>query len=374
MFDSWDIAPTIIAHLVNQGIVDFYLVDHRSSENRLDTFLREVPVTARIHWIRKGSALHSQSPTMTALAHLARQDGFAAFVPFDSDEFFTSTSGSLVNDIREWLATSDSRALSCLMENFYQSRSVDNFTTSTLAEVHYRAEQGAVPDEHFTDVNRLFARYRYYRSPHKSIMRLVPGPDGDFDWLGTGSHNVVNVSTDEKYTPSYSKNISVLHLPNRSRYGLLGRRAIRLRALDNTGTSLDTAGTEFTLVEAERDAEWRRASVPDDTVAERIVVEGVNAVRDERISELCTSLVREVRHPTSAPVPYIDETSRMADTALDLAQPMVQLAHRVAGRDYVPIEMRNVHQLERRLSKLQAQLAIQRPNLLRIVLDRIRRR
>jgi hypothetical protein len=374
MFESWDIAPALISHLVSQGIVDFYIVDHRSSGNPLDTFLREVPVEARIHWVRKNSTLYSQSPTMTALAHLARQDGFDAFVPFDSDEFFTSTSGLLVDHIGEWLATSETRALRCLMENFYQSQSVENFTARDLASVHYRAEYGDVPSEHFVDTNDMFARYKFSARQHKSIMRLVPGPDGDFDWLSTGNHRVINVLTGERCAESTTRNVSVLHLPCRSKSGLTSRRAHMLREKDQSGNSHDTADAEFAMMESERDYEWQRASVPDGTSDERIVISGVHAVRDERIADLCDRIAQGVRKKNSPPVPYIDETSRMADTALDLAQPIIQLTKQATGRNFVAVENRSVLQLERKIARLQAQITRQRPSLLRSVINRIRRR
>jgi len=143
IFESWDIAGAVVAHMVNQGITDFYIVDHRSSGDPRDRFLREIPAEAKIRWVRKNSPLFSQATTMTALAHLARKDGFDAFVPFDADEFFTGKSRPLIDEVRDWLATTNTRALLCVMENFYQSRDVEDFTAADLAQVHYLAQRGA---------------------------------------------------------------------------------------------------------------------------------------------------------------------------------------------------------------------------------------
>ena len=374
IFDSWDIAVPVVTHLVNQGITDFYIVDHRSSGDPRDRFLRQVPAKAKIRWVRKNSPLMSQATTMTALAHLARKDGFDAFVPFDADEFFTGKSRPLIDEVRDWLANTDTRALSCEMENFYQSRDVEAFTPADLAQVHYLAQRGEKPTEFLLDRSFEFARYAFSTQPKKAIMRLVPGPDGDFDWLRQGNHRVLNMRDGEPYPETTSTGVSVLHLPCRSRSSLTVRRAWALRFSRDAGTSMDTGDAEFDMAESDRDKEWSLASVPAGTAEDRIMVSGVAAVRDERLSMLTNGILRGIRRPDSKPAECIDETQRIADIALDLSEPFLRMFVKSQADTLLTVEMRAYGELERKVIRLQAELDKARPNLLRMIINRIRRR
>lgn len=374
IFESWDIAGAVVAHMVNQGITDFYIVDHRSSGNPRDQFLREIPAEAKIRWVRKNSPLFSQATTMTALAHLARKDGFDAFVPFDADEFFTGKSRPLIDEVRDWLATTNTRALLCVMENFYQSRDVEDFTAADLAQVHYLAQRGEKPTEYFLDRSFEFARYAFSAQPKKAIMRLVPGSDGDFDWLLQGNHRVLNMTTGDFYPETTSTTVSVLHLPCRSRSSLTVRRAWGIRNQRDVGTSLDTGDTEFDMAESARDTEWNLASVPTGTAEDRITLSGVSAVRDERLSMLTEGIVRGIRRPDSKPAECIDETQRIAEIALDLAEPFVRMIKKSTVDTNPTVEKRAYRELERKVIQLQAELDTGRPDLLRMIINRIRRR
>ncbi len=374
IFDSWDIAVAVVTHMVNQGITDFYIIDHRSSGDPRGQFLRQIPAEAKIRWVRKNSPLHSQESTMTALAHLARKDGFDAFVPFDADEFFTGTSRPLIDEVRDWLANTDTRALSCVMEHFYQSSDVTDFTPKDLSNVHYLAQRGPKPIEHLVNRNTEYKRYAFSAQPKKVIMRLVPGVKGDFDWLRRGNHRVLNMMTGEFYPDTESTSVSVLHLPCRSLSSLAVRRAMAIRSQRDVGTSLDTGDAEFEILESEREFEWNLASVSASTTEARITVNGVNAVRDERLSSLAPSIIRGIRPPDSRPAECIDETQRIADIAQDLASPFVR-AITPSQRDANPTaEMRIVRNLENKLLKLQKKLDRSRPSLVRILLGRLKRR
>jgi hypothetical protein len=374
IFDSWDIAVPVVTHMVHQGITDFYLLDHRSSGEPRDLFLRQIPAAAKIRWVRKNSPLHSQASSMTALAHLARQDGFDAFVPFDADEFFTGTSLPLIDEVREWLANTDTRALSCVMEHFYQSSDVTDFTPSDLSHVHYLAQRGQKPTEFALNRTKEYVRYAFSQQPKKVIMRLVPGADGDFDWLRRGNHRVLNMMTGEFYPETESTLVSVLHLPCRSRTSLAVRRAMALRTRTDVGTSLDTGDAEFDVVESDRETEWNLASVPAGTDEARIVVSGVNAVRDERLASLAPGIMSGIRPPDSRPAEWVDETQRIADIALDMAEPFVGAVMPSLRNDGPVSEAHIVRNLERRVLKLQKKLDKKRPSLVRILLDRLTRR
>jgi hypothetical protein len=374
IFDSWDIAVAVVTHMVNQGITDFYILDHRSSGDPRDLFLRQIPAKAKIRWIRKNSPLFSQASTMTALAHLARKDGFDAFVPFDADEFFTGTSRPLIDEVRDWLANTDTRALSCVMEHFYQSSDVSDFTPNDLSHVHYLAQRGEKPTEFLLNRPTGYKRYAFSSKPKKVVMRLVPGTEGDFDWLRKGNHRVLNVMTGDFYPETESTAVSVLHLPCRSRSSLTVRRATAIRAQRDVGTSLDTGDAEFEILESVREAEWNLSSVPTGMTEARITVSGVTAVRDERLSSLVPGIIRGIRPPDSSPAECIDETQRIADIALDLADPFVRAIAPSERNSNPTVEMRSVRNLERRLLKLQSKLDQTRPSLVRILLDRFKSR
>jgi len=381
IFDSWDIAVAVVTHMVNQGINDFYLLDHRSSGDPRDEFLRRIPAEAKIRWVRKNSPLYTQASVMTALAHLARKDGFDAFVPFDADEFFTGNSRPLIDEVRDWLATTDTRALLCKMEHFYQSRDVHFFKPEDLAHVHYLAQEGKKPIEFVLNRSFEFARYAFSVTHLKAIMRLVPGADGDFDWLLQGNHRVLNATTGEFYPETTSTAVSVLHLPCRSRSSLNVRRAWAIRNKRGVGISLDTGDVEFEISDLALDTEWNLASVPAGTTEDQIMVSGVTAVRDERLSMLTSEIVRRIRKPSSKPAECIDETQRIAEIVLDMAEPFVFML-KTSTIDFNPtVEKRAYRNLERQLAlhqrklqRLQAKLNAARPKLLRFILNRIRRR
>jgi len=205
-------------------------------------------------------------------------------------------------------------------------------------------------------------------------MRLVPGPDGDFDWLRQGNHRVLNIRDGEPYPETTSTGVSVLHLPCRSRSSLTVRRAWALRVSRDAGTSMDTGDAEFDMAESDRDKEWSLASVLAGTTEDRIMVSGVAAVRDERLSMLTNGILRGIRRPDSKPAECIDETQRIAEIALDLSEPFLRMFVKSQAGNVLNVEMRAYGELERNVIRLQAELDKVRPNLLRLIINRIRRR
>jgi hypothetical protein len=260
------------------------------------------------------------------------------------------------------------------MENFYQSSNVEVFTPADLASVHYLALRGEKPSEYLLDRSFEFARYAFSSQPKKTIMRLVPGPDGDFDWLLQGNHHVLNMLTGDNYAETTSTSVSVLHLPCRSRNSLTVRRAWGIRNKRDVGMSLETGDAEFDMSESARDKEWSLASVPAGTSGDTIIVAGVTAVRDDRVAMLTEGIVRGIRKPHSPPAKCIDETQRIAEIALDMAEPFVRRLKTAKVDSNPTVENRAYRELERKVKDLQSKLDKARPSLLRLVIDRIRRR
>lgn len=382
VFDGWDIAPAVIAHLVSQGITDFYLVDHRSQGTPLDSFARQIPSEATIHWARKESPFFSQASTTTALAHLARQDGFEAFVPFDVDEFFTGHDRPLYDEILEWLDTDTTRSLRCPMVNFFQSRDVEEFTPQSLESSRYSAVTGAKPLEYLLDIDPEFRRYPFSRPRYKTVMRLVSGLDGDYDWLTNGNHHVTSVATGERHTATVSNTISVLHLPFRSRDGIVARRGTALRMPSAGGLSIETGDREFSMAMNALLREWEMASAPADTTVETIEIGGVTAVRDDRLANLTPDIIARLRPMSSPPVSVIDETARLSDTAQDIAMAALELSERIrtaaVGKPGVAAKRseddRAYRNLERKIVELQKTIDTMRPSFVQRLRGRLRRR
>jgi hypothetical protein len=382
IFDSWDIAESVIAHFVSQGVTDFYLADHRSTGSPRDEFLSVIPENAVIHWVRKESPRFTQMVTLTALANLARKDGFEAFIAFDADEFFVGSERPLIDEIVDWLDNDSTISLRCEMINFYQSHEVQTFTPRALSSVRYSANKGLDPNEGPQEGNPEFRRFPFYYRRWKVIMRLVPGSEGDHNWINFGNHHVINISTREPYPATRSASIKVLHLPYRSREGITARKGNKLRRAPAGIFTFDTGSAEFSMTDSEREKEWQLASIPTGTDLEVTKVGVATATRDTRISDLepvITSLLRPRKSPKAS---WVDESARMADVSQDLAMSLVSLAGLTQSRfldgsnsnNQKPQSPADYQILERKIIKLRAKINDMRPNLLRLILNRLRRR
>ncbi|MCF8546899.1 MAG: glycosyltransferase family 2 protein [Microbacteriaceae bacterium] len=382
IFDSWDIAASVIAHFVSQGVTDFYLADHRSTGNPRDEFLSTIPENAVIHWVRKESPRFTQMVTLTALANLARKDGFEAFIAFDADEFFVGSERPLVDEIVDWLDNESTMSLRCEMINFYQSHEVQTFTPGALSSVRYSANKGLAPNESRQERNPQFRRFPFYYRRSKAIMRLVPGSEGDCDWINFGNHHVMNISTKERYPATRSATIKVLHLPYRSREGITARKGNKLRKKPAGIFTFDTGSAEFSMTDSEREKEWQLASIPAGTILPEMKVGEATAVLDARISNLEPKITSLLRSPKSPKAAWIDESTRIADVSQDLAMSLVVFAGLTQSRfldgsnsdNSKPQSPVDYQKLERKIIKLQSRIDNLRPNLLRLVLNRLRRR
>ena len=382
IFDSWDIAPSVIAHLVSQGVTSFYLTDHRSSGSPRDEFLRMIPEEAVIHWVRKESPRFTQMVTLTALANLARKDGFDAFIPFDADEFFVGSGRPLIDEIEDWLDHESTLSLRCEMINFYQSSEVKTFTPGGLSSVRYSANQATGPKKNTQERNPQFRRFPFSYRHSKAIMRLVHGSEGDYNWINFGNHHVVNISTKEIYPATESTVIKVLHLPYRSRDGITARRGNKLRKKPAGIFTFDTGSAEFAMTDIEREKEWQMASIPTGAILDKINVGGATATRDSRLSDLGPVISSLLRSPQSAKTPWIDESARMADVCQDLAMSLVVFSGLTQSRFMEPQNSNNsghpspaaYQALERKVTKLQAKIDELRPNLFRSLLNKLRKR
>ena len=94
-YNSEDIILLTIENLIAQGISDFYLIDHGSSDFATDLIFESLDGVANISIFKRESEKFLQGRMMTLLALLAKEDGFDAFVPFDADEFLDTTSPEL---------------------------------------------------------------------------------------------------------------------------------------------------------------------------------------------------------------------------------------------------------------------------------------
>ena len=87
--DSWQLLSINIAHLIENGITDFFLMDHASESDHSAAVIREFSPEARIRYFRKSSLPFYQGVMTGFLVDQARAQGFDIALVFDADEFFS---------------------------------------------------------------------------------------------------------------------------------------------------------------------------------------------------------------------------------------------------------------------------------------------
>lgn len=86
--DSWSILASNVAHLIGQGITDFYIMDHASKRDGRGYFEEVFGQDASFKWFRKATRPFFQAAMTTFLVDQAKDDGFDVALIFDADEFF----------------------------------------------------------------------------------------------------------------------------------------------------------------------------------------------------------------------------------------------------------------------------------------------
>ncbi len=215
---SADIVAPVVAHMVSEGITDFFLVLHNESRLISEQLVESFQGRANLTVIHHNHPNFMQAAVTNVILSMARTAGFDVFLPFDADEFFVSTDPDrkLRDVISDWAASGNGEQMIVPMVNYLVPRDVDVFRARTLERMPYRVE--LTPGS-----NRLLASPRL-RQHRKSVVRLSGVPFADQIWVVAGSHsalrgatNVSQYAAGEGATPP----IFVCHVPWRSRAGTL---------------------------------------------------------------------------------------------------------------------------------------------------------
>ena len=99
-----DILPAVIAHLIGQGITDFYLVLHNEALSVSENLVGAFSTRANLTIIHHDHPAFNHGAISNMLLAQARRDGFDVHLPFDSDEFYVSTDArfTLAKAIEQW--------------------------------------------------------------------------------------------------------------------------------------------------------------------------------------------------------------------------------------------------------------------------------
>jgi len=217
--DADELLSASLAHLALNGIRDFYLYNH-GSDGTLAAHLaggfRSGEIRLRV--LRKQTPPFFHRAIITALAELARLDGFEIAVAFDADEFWCSTvDGETLVDRLTVELSRDVDALSVPVTNYVQHSDVQAFEAMTLLSCLYSVTpwvDDTCPLRDQVDAGRPFVAMPF---PAKAVSRLSPDlmyAEGQHG--GTTAQGATRVAE--------ASGILVRHLSVPSRRDLAGKR------------------------------------------------------------------------------------------------------------------------------------------------------
>lgn len=255
--DSHDLVAASINHLALNGIGDFYLFDHASDPD-LASFLSSALYDGgiRLQMLRKESTPFFQRAMMTALAELARMDGFEIAVAFDADEFWCSTVEG--RSLAEQIAVEMPAGLDALrvpVINYVQHRDVDTFRLESLQRCRYSVApcaESALHPAGEVDAGLPFVAVPF---PSKMIARL--SPDVRYD---EGQHGISKTNSGVRVTDASGIAVRHLHLPSREEVAAKRQHGVNRIA---GGYAFDIGWQSQRLAymtEGELDAYWRNNS------------------------------------------------------------------------------------------------------------------
>ena len=217
--DSADIVAPVVAHLIGQGITDFFLVLHNENRDVSERLVDSFRGRANLTLVHHNNPSYMQAAVTNVILSMVRREGFDVFLPFDADEFFVSQDPqrNLREVITDWLASDNGEQMRVPMLNFLVPRDVEDFRARTLERMPYRVELLPGYDRQVVSSRLL---------PHfKAIVRLSSVRFAHLTRLVAGSHVAhIGVSKTKLYEPDIGKNvpIGVCHIPWRSRASTLG--------------------------------------------------------------------------------------------------------------------------------------------------------
>ncbi len=205
-----EILAPVIAHLISQGITDFYLAlhaDHPGVEAELE---RAFGQRANLTIVRHGNVAFRQAAITNMLLNMAREEGFDVFVPFDADEFYVPVDASrtLADVLNDWVVSGNGEQMLVPMPNFLAPRDTKYFRARTLGRMPYRVSlHEGVSQEEITV--RLFTH-------KKSISRISDSSQARLTFITSGNHRTLRAGEQlSAYTPAQGEvvPIKICHVP-----------------------------------------------------------------------------------------------------------------------------------------------------------------
>jgi hypothetical protein len=215
-----DILPVVVAHYIQQGIRDFYLVFHCDQPDVSKMLVATMGNLANFTIYHHNGEDFHQSALTNMLLQMARADGCEVFLPFDSDEFFEPTEGALnlADAISEWVASGNGEQMHVPMYNYFATNDAEVFSAQTLGQITHRVrvKPGILKDE----INSRF----WWLS--KSISRIDDAPRAEEINITIGNHQTLRsrdpltrFAPTDPSTPDVPESypIVIRHIPWRSR-------------------------------------------------------------------------------------------------------------------------------------------------------------
>jgi hypothetical protein len=223
--DSWQLLAVNVAHLLTQGIQDFYILNHYCKEDFRGNLEKIFGQQAKFRWFTKSSQPFFQSTMTTFLVHQAKREGFDYLVVFDADEFFTPKGNH----------STLARAIPEEMGNHSHLRvSVQDFM---VEGVHQRFSLGSLGDAQPNPIDK--------NTRPKSQMGLVSFPKISLRRMGKVIINLKRwrtkdfVPTGNHFGSGLGKNsreVTLLHLPFWSKESI-SQRLVHVENLDATSAT-----------------------------------------------------------------------------------------------------------------------------------------
>lgn len=182
-----DIIGDTVRHLLTQGVDGVIVVDNLSTDATYAVLESLAAEDCRVHIGTDRMLAYHQGRKMSYLAHLARRAGAEWIIPFDADEHWYSTNGSLA----EFLRQQSQSVVYCAMHNTYplpgegsiQLDKVVAVTSDPMAwKVAFRSKDWAWlrPGNHDVDISGsrgegLRLLHYQYRSFEQYSRKVVEG-------------------------------------------------------------------------------------------------------------------------------------------------------------------------------------------------------
>lgn len=114
MRNEVDTARQVVEHMFAQGVDAVLVADNNSDDGTADV-LEELALVQSVHVARDRLLAYTQATKMTILASLARRSGADWIVPFDADELWFTTDGT----VSEFLRSSDATVARAELHNVF---------------------------------------------------------------------------------------------------------------------------------------------------------------------------------------------------------------------------------------------------------------